>query len=163
MSKASHHTVRSSLPYRYIIRATSAFQSLVAQWRRNAAPEPSGAAGWGGEGVARDARMAKRHSVRMSRHEVWPEGQTRASESPLTRRTDERAMKGRVPENTFAALPHAERTTSHEREGPENTFAALPHAERPTNESPLTGRTSDVSIRRPFSFNDRTPSVWCLA
>ena len=51
--------------------------------------------GMGGEGVARDARMAKRHSVRMSRHEVCPEGQTRASESPLTGRTDERAIKGR--------------------------------------------------------------------
>jgi hypothetical protein len=48
--------------------------------------------------------MAKRHSVRMSRHEVWPEGQTRASESPLTRRTDERAMKGMDPENTFLPI-----------------------------------------------------------
>ena len=59
----------------------------------------------GGEGVARDARMAKRHSVRMSRHEVWPEGQTRASESPLTGRTDERAMKGRAPKTPFRPSP----------------------------------------------------------
>ena len=88
----------------------------------------------GGEGVARDAkcaeeallrreaaqakpsarakrserkepRMAKRHSVRMSRHEVWPEGQTRASESPLTGRTDERAMKGRDPKTPSRPSP----------------------------------------------------------
>ena len=62
----------------------------------------------GGEGVARDARMAKRYSVRMSRHEVWPEGQTRASESPLTGRTDERAMKGRAPKTPSPPHPHAE-------------------------------------------------------
>lgn len=59
----------------------------------------------GGEGVARDARMAKRYSVRMSRHEVWPEGQTRASESPLTGRTDERAMKGRAPKTPSRPSP----------------------------------------------------------
>ena len=62
----------------------------------------------GGEGVARDARMAKRHSVRMSRHEVWPEGQTRASESPLTGRTDERAIKGRAPKTPSPPHHHAE-------------------------------------------------------
>ena len=44
----------------------------------------------GGEGVARDARMAKRHSVRMSRHEVWPEGQTRESSIAALRNTLER-------------------------------------------------------------------------
>ena len=49
--------------------------------------------------------MAKRHSVRMSRHEVWPEGQTRASESPLTWRTDERAMKGRGPKTPSRPSP----------------------------------------------------------
>ena len=49
--------------------------------------------------------MAKRHSVRMNRHEVWPEGQTRASESPLTWRTDERAMKGRDPKTPSRPSP----------------------------------------------------------
>ena len=63
--------------------------------RRFAALEPSGAAGWAVKVLHGTPGMAKRHSVRMSRHEVWPEGQTRASESPLTGRIDERAMKGR--------------------------------------------------------------------
>ena len=73
--------------------------------RRFAALEPSGAAGWATKVLHGTPGMAKRHSVRMSRHEVWPEGQTRANESPLTGRTDERAMIGRDPKNTFPPIP----------------------------------------------------------
>ena len=86
-------------------RATSVIKSLVALWRRFAALEPSGAAGWAAKVLHGTPGMAKRHSVRMSRHEVWPEGQTRASESPLTRRTDERAMKGRDPKTPSRPSP----------------------------------------------------------
>ena len=99
---AKRHSVRMN---RFTTRATSVFQSLVSLWRRNAALEPSGAAGWAVKVLHETPGMAKLHSVRMSRHEVWPEGQTRASESPLTGRIDERAMKGRDPKTPSRPSP----------------------------------------------------------
>ena len=97
------HLMRNSL-CKALCRCLAKFCAKLTG-RRFAALEPSGAAGWSAKVLHGPPGMAKRHSVRMSRHEVWPEGQTRASESPLTGRIDERAMKGRDPKTPSRPSP----------------------------------------------------------
>ena len=61
--------------------------------------EPSGAAGWVAVVLHGKPEVKARHSVRMSRRIARLAGLC-ASESPLTRRTDECRHEGRDPENT---------------------------------------------------------------
>ena len=93
--------------------------------------------GMGGEGVARETRNGE---AAFGAHEPTRGLARRANpcERIPTDRAHRRASHEREgPENTLAALPHAERTTSHEREGSRKHLPAHHHAERTTSESPI--------------------------
>ena len=101
---AKRHSVRTALVGESLTpttRATSVFQTLVALWRRNAATEPSGAAGWAAKVLHGTHGVRRGISVRKAADRRW---RSRADET-LTGAPNERRNAVRAPKTPSRPSP----------------------------------------------------------